>query len=190
MMVKFIKNKAFTLVELIMVITISVFLGASVLLSLASGLNIFKRSRNLDIKDSILEMELDEMSSSLRQASLSRYAAFNGEQDSLSFVALINQQPMVLNYNFNPASRKVKEIQIPLDFIVENKTSQANSVRTALTAEEFSFEYLRCEQFNSTCSWDKVWQKDKQLPAAVRISVSFKGKEYSRVVFIPVGQAL
>ena len=108
---------AFTLVELVVAVTIFAFIAAAIGACLYSGIKIWDRARNVDLAKANLLLDLDGIARELYQCADIPQIGFEGDAQGFSFPSVSGSSIMKIAYRFDPAGKGVKNV--PKDMIDE-----------------------------------------------------------------------
>jgi prepilin-type N-terminal cleavage/methylation domain-containing protein len=185
-----IKNKSgFTLVEILMVVTIISILGVSVIASFVSGLRIWKYAKDLDSKDSAFLTASLEWGKDLRQAlNQSGGIVFEGGPKSFSFPAINNGEIFRINYYFDPSSKKVFRGRVSIKELLSGSGLNGEEKQFLFNADDFSASYFIYDKKTKRYVWVDSLGKSADTLKAVRIFAKIKDNNYAREVFLPIAE--
>ncbi|MCK4994241.1 MAG: prepilin-type N-terminal cleavage/methylation domain-containing protein [Candidatus Omnitrophica bacterium] len=178
--------KGFTLVEMIMVITIFSIIGVSIAVSFLSGMKIWDRARNVDLRQSDLLLSLEIIAKELRQSVSTSFVSFEGTAQEVSFATLSGASILKVSYNFDSARKVLLRQQMSLADIIKEQNEGENSPRSVISAEDFSLSYFYFDQELKECLWTDTWEEDENIFTAVKLTVQTKTGEFIKTVFIPI----
>lgn len=182
-------NKAFTLVELL--IAVSIFSVASIAIysTFSSGTSVLRRVKNIDFTHQRILLKAERFSRELRELPGCRKQLFLGVKTKISFPGNLDYIPCRITYYFDSSSFYLMRVVDKLSQIItpEGKVdAQFKSKPTVFLSKikEVKFSYLNLDPVKNEYKWIDEWRQD-YLPAAVKLTVTSQIQEYVWTIFLP-----
>ena len=183
------KAKAFSLVELLIALSIFAVVSIAIYSTFSSGMSVLRRVRNIDLVQQNMLLKGERFGKELRQAVTLRKIVFAGAKDRCSFGAVINDMPGRLTYLFDDSSQALLRYFEDLSAIITSEgkidpelKSKPSVFLSKVKGIEFSYLYL--DLGKNIYIWTDEW-KEKFLPLAVKLSITTEKQNYATTVFIP-----
>jgi len=204
---KFYRKKAFTLIEILISVTVVSLIGVTLYSVFANGINAWRRGNENGNYERNIRFTSEKIARELRNVFKFSEIAFEGTEDSVMFPALILSKP---NYDedntkahyevgriayFYDKGKDVlyREEKVFPEVVNEEKIDEGKVLIQNLSKLEFNYCYL--DNATGTYKWKNDWKKEEQdsIPQAVKMKLSFKKgvakeDEFSRIIFIPIGE--
>lgn len=179
-------NRALTLVEILVVLTIFSVLAVGIAGSFISGMKIWGWARNTDVSQYhtflTLEMIARELRSSLNLAEV----GYVGDNHRVSFPALLGNSILKVTYKFDPQGKKLLRQQMDFKDVLDEKLQGNYTEKQVLDLEDFSLEYFFYNWQEDKYLWKDEWKKEEGVFLAIKIYAKTKTAEFNKRVFIPV----
>jgi len=183
-------KKAFSLVELLIAVSIFSVVSIAIYSTLNSGLVILRRANEVDIAQQRILIKEERIARELREQQPCRKFLFFGTRTRISFAAISDYAPCRVTYYFD-SSRKslmravegLTEILTPEGLVDREVKTEERSVFLK-DIKEASFAYLYFDLAKNGYTWAEEWP-NVFPPVAVRITVIDKKGEYAKRVFLP-----
>lgn len=190
------KNKALTLVELLIASSIFVIVMVTIYSAFHSGIFGYRNiDENINIYQtarSILErINLDLRNSFTYSTDESK---FEGENNRLGFLTLVDsyrEENIVQDYAYvsyklgeNKFMRLCRKNQEAI-----NDKSETEPEEMASDIDGINFSYGYIDPADKSLKWKESWDNLKALPIAVRVKLTLKNKtkqEFERIVYLPL----
>lgn len=203
---KTVVKEGFTLVELLVSVTIVSFVGIAVYSALANGIAVWRRVNKDSSFTQNVRLTSEKMARELRNALQFSNIAFEGTEASIKFCALLlttsgeggdeaesHYELGRVTYFYNEGENALCKQQLlyPLIYQEQGESDQSKILISNLKELEFSYCYL--DSTTGTYQWKKDWKKQEQdiIPQAVKIKMTFpediQQKEFEQTIFIPIG---
>ena len=181
---------AFTLIELVVAVTIFAVIAAAIGLSLYSGIKIWDRARNVDFVKANLLLDLEMIARELYQSIDMREIAFEGTAQGFSFPSLSGNSIVKIVYRFDPGEKTLYKTMISFKDILANKDKKDTDypAEKALALDEFSVGYYYYDKVKKEYVLSDNWTKDKGIFSAIELRGKFKNEDFSKKIFIPISQ--
>jgi prepilin-type N-terminal cleavage/methylation domain-containing protein len=188
------KNKlseaAFTLVELLIAVSIFSVVSIAIYSTFNSGITVFRRVKNIDFTRQRILLKGERLARELRQQQLNRKPLFIGAKARISFASLSDYAPCRVTYYFdnlnNSLMRAVESMPeiitstgaIDPDIKAKDKSAFLKNVK------EVQFAYLFLDLQKNEYVWLEEWPYE-YLPIAVNITIVDEEEKYVKTVFLP-----
>ena len=198
---------AFTLIEILIGLTIFSIISMSLYSTFFSGTSIWKRSEDVNRLHQEARWSLDTISKELRNAIVFNYgdvdsdfSFFNGATDSISFLISTDDGIKKVSYfladNENQKKSLKREENDLIDSLQASSGEALIETFSSLVAEEglkFSYAYSMAGA-EDEIGWNNAWEGWERLPRGIRISLVLQNPRnqnikttFSKTVFIPTG---
>lgn len=189
----------FSLIELLIVVSMTVFLSVGVFAVFSQGLKVWKRA--MAVKPAVdVDIVFEKLSSDIRNALSGEKAEFKGGRNGMSFwsikgEALIGDEASIgrakyIHYEFDPARKRLMKSEETLQNRLSPKYSSDNQAfrQIADTIKDCSFEYYHENTEKRLYQWKSFWNY-KCTPKAIRVSLKYDDEysvvNYTKVVSLP-----
>ena len=199
------RKRAFSLVELLVSLSLVAAVGMTAFAVLAGGMRIWERGESLGVRERQVHLALEQMRRALSSARLFQKIPVEGRYDQVSFCALVpvlyrrgKEQFEVrelgrVTYLFNSAQHFLCRSECSYRFA--RSTSVRDGCRPILEGlEGVRFSYYKLDAEGGGGSWSNSWDEEEVgLPLAVKIEISYRddpkqpAKSQSMVVPLPAG---
>jgi general secretion pathway protein J len=179
-------DAGFTLLELLVAITLLSLLSLALLGGLRFGARVWERSDQHNLKGSELRLAEAELRKHIERAwpffdtsnPLTPHASFEGRADRLAFLTSVPDTPpyrgyMRIQFALEQQSGTFQLIQHMEPELSEDAAARRRVLAEGLTALRFS--YFGKEARNKPSSWHDEWEGRTMLPALVRIEALHEG---------------
>ena len=179
-------KKGFTLVEILVALTIFSIISLSLGATFIQGARIWQRAKNENFlkNDVLLNMEI--ISADLRECIDSRLTGFSSRKQTLTFACLKNESVMVVNYSFIPLQNKLLRKEALMQDVEEGRINYTKEQILAKIMDDFALEFFYFDKDNEIYSWKDYWNEEEGLPIAVKIQIKVNDEVFTKTVFIPV----
>jgi prepilin-type N-terminal cleavage/methylation domain-containing protein len=176
------KNKAFTLVEMIIVSTIMAIVAVGVATSFLAGMRVWGRVQNIHVAQADIFTSFEMFARDLRQIAPAAGYNFTGTEDELVFPTAGADGLMYRVYRYDHARKDlVKAQRIREDG--DTDFTETPSV-TLAHFDTCVFSYLAPDDIGGY-DWTGEWDEAQTAFRSVRVKYEFAGKEYERTVTLP-----
>ena len=163
------KNKGFTLIEVLLALTIFAFIGIGIATSFFSGVKLWQRATTSGVWRNDIILGLEAVSKELRQSIDMPEIGFEGDVKSFSFPSISGSKIIKVVYSFDSAGKVLKRNE-----------------KDVLSLDEFSVQYMRFDLKAGDVEWTDSWKKEDGIFTAIRFKGKSHDEEFTRTVFIPV----
>ncbi len=183
-------KKSFTLIELLITVTIFSVVSIVIYSTFDSGMRIWHRIEKFNLADIRNIMKMEKLNRELRQAFVfkEKDIAFLGKKDQVKFSVVIDSEVNEVAYFFDPASKAVlRSAEKLADILAVKEKKEGLSLKLIPYIEEvseFSLSYFYYDIIKAAYLWKDEW-KENTLPLAVKLNMILKNETYSTTVFIP-----
>ena len=176
-------RKGFTLVEVLLSVTILSAVAASAAGCFFSGMKLWQRARTESSSRDVIRLELEGLSRDIRGALPVVKAPFVGGSASFSFPALIGGRALFLKYHFDAGVKGLilEASPWPTADVPEPKP---NLEKKVLHAEVIRLQYY--SQNPAAEGWMSEWPADHSgCPASLRIEGQYGDEIFAKTVSLP-----
>ena len=198
-------NKGFTLLELLIAVSILAIVSLAVAFTFAAGLKVYSAAQRFDPDTAGLLLSLEEMERDIKNTYDLSGIDFNGRPDTASFAGLVKKTakkgpefelPGLVSYYFDDDKHYLMKTEKTYAEAVSKEYTGRGLVKRLAPAEEITFSYYsydpKIKAFNWASSWDKPEETEGySMPLAVKVKVVYKNAEtdglttLDRTFFIP-----
>ena len=183
------RAKAFSLVELLISVSIFAVVSVAIYSTFSSGLTVLRRSKNIDLAQQKFLLKIEKFSRDLRQTPTFNKQLFSGTKDKLSFAGIINEMPSRLTYYYDNSSAAFMYNADELSNIIDEKGAidpklKSKSAVFINKVKEAKFSYLLLDLKKNNYEWLEEW-KEKYLPLALKLNIVTDKQNYETTIFLP-----
>lgn len=185
---KRINRNAFSLVELLIAVSIFSIISIAIYSTFSSGAAVLRRAKVIDLAFQKGLLKQERLSRELRQMIFCRKQLFSGDREKIVFCGIVDYIPCRLTYYFDSPTQtfmrncdKLPDIIDPDGKVDAKLKSKSTVFLDKVKGVKFSYLYLDLKQ---NYNWAEAW-KEGHLPLAVKISISTESREYVTTVFLP-----
>lgn len=183
------KNKAFTLIEILLAMTIFAFIGIGIATTFFSGIKLWQRATSgADLWRNDMILSLEAVSKDLRQSLDIPAIGFEGNSKTFSFPVVSGDNIVMTSYSFDAGAKVLARSQAMYKDILEEKINVSTSVKDIVSLDEFSAQYLKADKDAKTLEWKDEWKKEDGIFAAVRFKYKAHNEEFQKTIFVPIAQ--
>lgn len=186
-------NKAFTLIEMIIVAAIFSIIGVGVAASFVSGMEIWGRARNVGFRQSNALIALEMIAQELRQSVNISYVNFTGTETAMTFPVVRGSSVMGVTYEFSPAQEALIRRQILLPDIIkaleeaeEHSAGFNYTEKKFLAADSVAFNYFYFDEDEQAYNWTDTWEDGEGMFSGVRMDIKDGEYNFTKTVFLPI----
>lgn len=181
---------AFTLIELL--ITVTIFSAVAIVIygTFNSGMRIWRRAENLNLSEIKNLMKIEKMSRELRQTYVfkGKDIAFTGDKNKIQFPAMLDSEICNVIYSFDPDKkiflRGAQKLADIISMAKDKKEADPNLTPYINEINEFKFSYFYFDIKKGTYAWKEEW-KENTLPFAVKFNIIIENEPFTTTVLIP-----
>jgi prepilin-type N-terminal cleavage/methylation domain-containing protein len=175
---------AFTLVEILVALTLFAVLSAGLAGVMVSGFKLWSKVKNGESQDVYSLIEIERMSRDLRECLAVKELPFNGSSSGFECPIIENGQLAKASYFYDEQSGVLSRASPAYQQILDNNNfGQPKSLIRDLNV---TFSYL-ARTDKSGILWQDSFDSSQNLPLAVKIILEKSGHKTEKVVFIPAG---
>jgi prepilin-type N-terminal cleavage/methylation domain-containing protein len=180
-------NRAFTLIELLIVTSIIALIGMAVFAAFSRGVAVWELGQKIDKKEPEVRFALEKIAAELRNSFDLSGIAFAGAKEQLSFSTYIDtgasteeprQEPGKVTYFFDGNDGALLRTQERYTEIFREGRPGPKKFISGLTGFEFGYYYF--DPAKKSYGWMDSWEGGSGRPLGVRISLKFKDGEEER----------
>jgi len=178
----------FTLIEILVVITIFTIVGAGIAETFSSGMKIWARAQKAGESSIDVFVAIETIGRDLRQSINIRSVGFEGREDEISFLTFRDDSAVKVIYKFNPAQKELVRRQIDLKdaFSDDLQGKYKYAEKKVATLDDFSFSYFNFDKEKEEYVWSDEWAKEQGIFEAVKLKARFGDEKDVKTVFIPI----
>ena len=186
-------NRAFTLIEMLVVVSMVFFVSLAVYATLSAGLRIWKRI-NVNTPGENISIFFEKFTSDLKNTVKFSSLSFSGAEDSFEFVSLVeshrigNKTIGKIVYSFNNSSRSLKRYEKDIAHIFREEPGIEHNALSDIRAVRFY--YYHYDKENDYYTWEDEWGLES-IPLAIRLELTMgtenASEKFTKTVSIPVG---
>ena len=183
------KRRAFSLVELLISLSIFAVVSVAIYSTFSSGTQVLRKVKNIDLTQQAMLLKEERFSRELRQSVILRKPLFLGAKDKLIFGAIVNDKPGRITYYFDKSTQAILRAFDNLGDIItsEGKVDPELKSKPAVfltKVTEIKFSYFYLDLTKNIYKWVEVWS-ESYLPLAVKLEITTEKQNYATTVFLP-----
>lgn len=175
------KQNTYTLIELLMVLSIFTLAAVAVTTVAGGGIKIYRRAEFVSSFQTDLLLGMERLERELRNAQTFDTIGFSGTPQSIAFPGMVFRRdaysgrllrsPGRIIYRLDPAGQALmRTVQTYAEATVEDGGRGGESKTLAEGITRLRFEYCRYDAETETFMWQSGWDEDDDgIPSAVRI---------------------
>lgn len=186
-----IRNRGFTLIELVIVAAILAIISLAVYSTFSSGIKIWQKiNQNMPAED--VDIFFEKFTSDLRNSLKMADISFVGEEDKIEFATLVSSQRLQkttvgkIRYRFDDGKDEI--IRQKMDYSDIYNGEDGGEEALLKNIKYTKFQYYAYDTEKQRYLWQDEWIEE-ELPLAVRIEVELKNDEqtgkFIKTVSIP-----
>lgn len=179
---------SFTLVELLIALSIFSVVSIAIYSTFSSGLGVLRKVKDIDLAQQSFALKIERFSREIRQNTRMAKLYLSGADDRISFGQVSDDAPLRLTYYFDSASQCFMRATDNLaDILKEGKIDpELKSKGTVFlkNVKEARFSYLFFDLKKKAYLWSQEW-KETTLPLAVKLNIVTDKQNYATTVFLP-----
>ena len=187
------RGAGFTLIEILIVATITAILAAGLGSSFLSGMKLWGRAKGQDMTRFNAWLALDVMAKELRQSVKVPFAKFKGDAHQLTFPAVLGNTIVKITYTYDGYEKRLRREEVGFQDLVEGTLEPQTKTRVLLAlAQELTIEFAT---FDPTLQetgkpkgyqWTDAWDEDTGVPAAIRLTVKMRNATLTKTILLPI----
>ncbi|OGW90637.1 MAG: hypothetical protein A3D28_05265 [Omnitrophica bacterium RIFCSPHIGHO2_02_FULL_63_14] len=176
----------FTLVEMVMSVTIFSIVAAGIAGTFFSGMKLWQRANQTSAVQYDGLWALETMARDLRQSVDLPWLGFTGSAQEISFPVPSDGLLYQLTYTFDEAGKQLLRTRVLVKDLVEDKEAEGTMRKTAADADAFSLSFLHRDADTEALSWTETWKPKDGVCVAVKPRITIKGEEFAKEIYIPI----
>lgn len=174
-------SKAFTLVELLVAITIFAVIAGGLVGIFFSGVKLWRRANTLSYRDGDIYLGMEIFCRALKQNITGKDFNFSCKADAIEFTSPWQGSLYRFLFSFDPFSR---EMIMQKTEYVDNSSIKTPAVQKSVIfrAARAEFFYLVFDGKDRSFSWKST---APGMPCAVKVMIKTGEKDFTRTIFIP-----
>jgi general secretion pathway protein J len=174
------KQQGFSLVEVIVAVTITAVLAGAVYTTFAQGTRLWSRGSK-DRSEWKTRLFVEKFTSELRNAFMDPQWGFQGKKDGLAFASLSGRDPVYVGYQYDPKSKTLISLQKSFKEAVTSKVDR-QLFRAALDkVRSFGLEYYAYDPTAKGYRWFPAWNRNC-FPETVKVTIELDGGENQKMM--------
>ncbi|MFH1413929.1 MAG: prepilin-type N-terminal cleavage/methylation domain-containing protein [Candidatus Omnitrophota bacterium] len=175
----------FTLVELLIAASIYAIVSIAVYSTFSTGMNIWRRAKEVNLEQSRVIIKLEKLCRELRQTFNFPEIGFLGTEEEVSFAQVQDSEIVRISYSFDQGDDALLRSVDTLADILQGLPEGSEPKAYIEEIEELKFSYFYFDLAENSYLWTEVWDQIG-LPLAVKLKITTKEeKAYVRTIFIP-----
>ncbi|MFH1355002.1 MAG: prepilin-type N-terminal cleavage/methylation domain-containing protein [Candidatus Omnitrophota bacterium] len=175
----------FTLVELLIAASIYAIVSIAVYSTFSTGMNIWRRAKEVNLEQSRIAIKLERLSRELRQTFNFSEIRFLGTEEEISFAQVQDSGIVRMSYAFDQGDDALLRSIDTLVDILQGLPEGSEPEEYIEEIEALKFSYFYFDLAENLYLWTEVWDQIG-LPLAVKLEITTEDeKTYVRTVFIP-----
>ena len=189
------QERGFTLIELVVSLTIFSVISLSIYSSFAAGITVWRKSREFSSIYQTARLLLDHMAQELKNAVKVAETEFRGGPRQMSFIstrqgyrgANSGREPRIAKVTFEVRRDPSGQAYALFRRYTANfkRRGEAELMVGAITRLDFQYTYQNSA--GELQPWAKVWKDGDEIPLGVKIVLNIGGTRFTKMVFIPHG---
>lgn len=190
------KQPGFTLIELMVSLSIFSIISLAVYSTFASGIGAWRRARGFSSVYQTARLLLSDVAHELKNAVMISGSEFVGAPQKISFLVL-RQSPYATgrpgNHGITRVTYEVRRASSDYSLVrlegsdIENPKEQGEPELMADSISKMDFQYTYKNSEGEIQPWKGLWEVDDALPLGVKISLMIGETRFTKMVFIPHG---
>ncbi len=185
----------FTLIEMVVSLTIFSVISLSVYSSFAGGITVWRKAEEFSSVYQTARLVLDSMALELTNTVKVSGTEFEGGPRIISFITLrrgarvasLSRNSQIAKVTFevrrDPAGRGYALFRRHATNL--KRRGEAELMVGALASLDFEYTYQN--KVGELLPWVKVWKREEEIPLGVKITLKLGGTQFTKFVFIPHG---
>lgn len=184
-------KRAFTLIELLIVVAIFSIVSIAVYATFSSGLRVWRRAQDVNITERKDLLRIEKLSREIRQALNFKDIDFDGSKDKICFAEIVDSEITRITYFFDADKkmlfRSVDKLADILAAKEENETLESKPLPYLANIDKLSFSYLYFDLQKNSYLWKEEWVEEEQrnLPLAIKLEMTVNKQSHATTIFIP-----
>jgi len=178
------KNKATTLIEMIVVMTIFSVIGVAIATSFMSGMRVWGRVNDRDFKHNFILLEIEDIARAVRQKLEIPDVYCFGTVREFSFLTVKRDRILRQTYLFDADNQKLLFTEEALADILAKQETSLDLAREIFKATDLTFQYFLYDLEKKQYVWADAWKSDENVLAGVQIKLKFKNDEIKKTIFL------
>ena len=179
-------EKGFTLIEVMVALTIFAAIAVSIGACVISGIKIWNTAKNVNFARANFMVDLDVIAADLRRSVDIPVIGFEGKALQFSFPSVKGNAVGRITYIYDPETKVLSRREASLEKVIANKADKEYSEKEALSLDSFTASYFTFDKDKGSYSWTDSWVKTQGPFAAIKLEGKFKGENFVKTVFIPI----
>lgn len=183
---KRLKQPGFTLVELLITMTIFSVVSIAVYATFNSGMSVWRRAKEVNAEERMFLLRVEKLSRELRGSFISGDIPFSLAKNKIQFSSVIDSDISRIIYSFDENKKALLRSSDKLASILaaDKKELEPEFLAFLSPVDTLSFSCLYFDLQKNSYAWKEEWP-DNYFPIAVKVSMTSKDKTYAATIIIP-----
>ncbi|MFQ5680915.1 MAG: type II secretion system protein J [Candidatus Omnitrophota bacterium] len=180
-------NGSFTLIEMLVVMTLFSIVGVGITSSFVSGMKVWHRAKIMGPENVDILLFMEIAARDLRKSLDISEIGFEGEEDEIHFPCLDKGSLVKMSYGFDASSGVIWRKTEKFGDIVGGDTDNGdNYIRDdILPADGLSWSYFYFDENKGEYLWKDSWGREEGVFGGIRLRVKVGNNEFAKTVFVP-----
>lgn len=183
------KIRSFSLVELLISLSIFAVVSVAIYSTFSSGTQVLRKVKNIDLTQQAMLLKEERFARELRQSVILRKPLFLGAKEKLVFGGIVDDKPGRVTYFFDKSSQALLRAFDNLGDIITSEGKVDPELKSKPSVflskvKEIKFSYFYLDLAKNVYSWAEEW-KESFLPLAVKLEIITEKQNYATTVFLP-----
>ena len=179
-------RRGFTLIELMVAMTILAIIVTAIGSCVVAGIRIWDNAKNVNFARANFLVDINRVAGELRRSVDIPAIGFEGHKLQFSFPLTEKNLVARITYMYDPEKKILMRRQTTLQAILDKKDDNEYSEEEFVQLEDFSASYFNFDTEKSVYQWTDNWPKAQGIFRAVRLEGKFKGENFVKTVFLPI----
>ncbi|MBN2119433.1 MAG: type II secretion system protein [Candidatus Omnitrophica bacterium] len=176
-------RKGFTLIELVVALTIFSFIALSVGATFFAGAKMWQRGQKISFAQTQALLTFEKISQDISGCIETDLVAFEADRQSLSFAALLGDNLTKISYEFKLTDKSLWRSEQSLKDIINEEENISKKKMLAL--KDFKLSIFYFNDIKLEYDWTDQWKDEDSIPAAVKLEIKTKDETFTKTIFIP-----
>lgn len=179
---------AFTLIEVLIAISIFSIAITTIYSVFWSGLRIFKRGEDYIVQNLPVQLAFKRMERELRNSFRFSLIPFTGDALSISFPLVINGSIYRIEYSYEPDEKVLSRREQTINQYLTEEKPKERRLCSNIANLAFSYSYKNKIESESL-EWKGVWEfEETKLPRDIKIDLFSEKDAFTKIISLPQGE--
>jgi prepilin-type N-terminal cleavage/methylation domain-containing protein len=181
------RRKAFTFIEMLVVVSLFAILSLAIFSTFACGMGLWRRIQDNAFAKRRPFLVLEKLATELRQTLEFSKIGIDGKSDGISFPILSSEGEIIkVTYSLGEDSLSRTEENYKGILWGSEEDTEGRTRILLSGVEELKFSFARKEEGKVEYSWSDLWSKKDGIPLIVKIELKNKDESFTKTVRMPV----